>query len=165
MYDFFIDRIMIPIYRYVLKPMKLIIYFLWLFIKYIFVAITGNTILILIMIILLSNTDFTCIREDIYSTIQFMIYGLLVGATLICFLYNFFNLFSFYNRDDIIDKEPEFVKNIGDVIFCTYVKILKDVKSRDGKQLDIKQKKKEKEKEKEQVRLNTIHSRSEILDI
>lgn len=185
MYDFFIDQIMIPIYKYVLKPMKLITYFLWLFIKYVFVALTGNIILMLIMILILSNINLTYVMrvttELTTDTILIIIIlcSILLGIASVCFLYNFFNLFSYLNREDIIDKEPEFVKNIGDVVACTYVKILKDVKSRDGKQQNIRQKKKENiaakkaikmaekriKKEKEQIKLNMIHNRSEILDL
>jgi hypothetical protein len=188
-YDLFIEWVARPIYRFVVKPTMSIrkatiiaLKYIGKFIGYLIFATTGNAIVILTLISCHSKILLYISELDKSGTIVFYLLAaviLLVIFICLMFIYNVFLLIFNCDRDDIIEKEPEFIQEFLRKTDHFFFNLKTDVKRSDEVIQTIKEKRREerasrkalkseakrfKEAERKR-RLDIIHDRTEIIDL
>ena len=184
MYDNFIEWVVIPIYRFIIKPflfcckcVKMTVIYIGKFLSYLMFATTGNMISIPSVVFGILSYKLPPVAEQpayLFIVIPIGICFCLVLGFM--FIYNICNwMFSYSGRKEIIEKEPEFIQNIVEHISYGFHQVIKDAKKNDNQIQELKNLKKQKkalkierkrlEKEKRLRELDVINSRSEIIDI
>lgn len=158
MYDYFIEWIARPVYRFIIKPTIAI----WEFIKtcfrytgkflwYLMFATTGNIIVIsCILKVFLKYGLPSFDHSKVNSVIAILGPFIAIGIFVICciFIYNIFNWAFSSDRKDIISKEPRFIRSIESKIRIAFYDMQTDVIKSDDEIQDTKRRKKEKKEAK-----------------
>jgi hypothetical protein len=188
-YDYFIEWVARPFYRFVVKPIlfakkmiKIFFKYLGKFLYYAITATTGNAIIISIVLLiylkfgngLVPKIDYVNAHPTTFLFFPVSIIAMI--ALCFSFIYNVCTWIFSSDRRDIIDKEPDFIQMFVEKISSAFYNIKKDVKDGDNKLMNIKRRRKEKrdgekavrmaaKRKKEEERIKKEEERKRKLDI